>query len=52
MGVCEGFSAAADFGEDVVSQCFPDGGLGVVVPFGPELDGVGEVVDAAEAAAA
>lgn len=45
----EGGSSALDFGDDLVGGLPPDEGAGVLVPsFGPEIDGVDEVVDAGE----
>lgn len=49
----ESGSASADLGEDLVGGLLPDERLGVVVPvLDPELDGVDELVDAVEGAAA
>ncbi len=51
--VGEGGSPSLDLGDDVVGGFVPDEGLGVVVPvLGPELDGVDELIEAGEAAAA
>lgn len=51
--VGEGCSASADLGEDVFGGLLPDEWFGVVVPvLDPELDGVNELVDTVEGAAA